>query len=165
MNAIVAVDRNWGIGYEGCLLTNIPGDLRYFRRMTLGKVVVMGRATFDTLPGKKPLAGRTNIVLSRDPAFQPDCRVCRSYDELYAELGNYDPKDIFIIGGQSVYHLMLDCCERILVTKIDQDCIADCHFPDLDRRPEWELIACGDPVEEEGVVYRFTEYRRKWGQE
>ena len=161
MNAIVAVDQKWGIGKDGCLLATIPGDLKYFKQMTMGKVIVMGRATFDTLPGKKPLPGRINIVLSRDPDFQPDCIVCRSMEDLYKELEAYDPEDIYIIGGQSVYNIMLDCCKRILITKIEQTCVADCHFPNLDLQQDWELVSEGERYEEAGVSYRFTEYKRR----
>lgn len=161
MKAIVAVDQNWGIGKDGCLLTYLPGDLKYFRKMTMGKVVVMGRATFDTLPGKKPLEGRTNIVLSRNLEFHPDCKVCRSLEELYAELENYDPEEIFIIGGASVYESMLDWCDEIMVTKIQQVCAADCHFPNLDVNVEWELINSGETQCEGDNSYCFTMYRRR----
>lgn len=161
MNAIVAVDQNWGIGYEGCLLVHIPEDLRYFRKNTLGKVVVMGRKTFDSLPGKQPLADRTNIVLSRDPLFDPGCRVCRSMEELYQELSLYPPEDIYIIGGASVYAALLPYCGRVLVTKIQKICVADCYFPDLDCNEEWMLVNEG-PVKDHGdVTYSFTEYRRR----
>ena len=82
MNLIVAADKNWGIGYQGKLLANIPEDRRMFREETMGKVVVMGRKTLESLPGGQPLAKRTNIVLSRDPDFTvKGAIVCRSVEE------------------------------------------------------------------------------------
>ena len=70
MNLIAAVDKNWAIGRRGQLLVSIPGDQQLFRQETVGKVIVMGRKTLESLPGGQPLAGRTNVVLTRDPGFQ-----------------------------------------------------------------------------------------------
>ena len=70
MNMIVATDKNWGIGKEGHLLTHLSGDLKYFKERTMGKVVVMGRKTLESLPGGKPLPGRTNIVLTANPDYE-----------------------------------------------------------------------------------------------
>ena len=104
MKSIVVVDKNWGIGKDGDLLVHLPGDLKYFKEKTLGKVVVMGRTTFESLPGKKPLPGRVNIVLSRDLEFHPEgCIMCRSKEELFKELENYDDDDVMIMGGSYVY--------------------------------------------------------------
>ncbi|HOV69379.1 MAG TPA: dihydrofolate reductase, partial [Clostridia bacterium] len=70
MKAIVNVDINWGIGYQGKLLMRIPEDMKFVRQTTLGKVIVMGRETFESLPGKKPLEGRVNIVLSKSADYE-----------------------------------------------------------------------------------------------
>ena len=95
MNIIVAVDENWAIGYRGDLLVRIPADHKMFRNETIGKVVVLGRKTMDTFPGGLPLAGRTNIVLTRNPEYQvKDAIVVHSVEELLAELKNYDTKDV-----------------------------------------------------------------------
>lgn len=78
MNLIAAVDRNWAIGKAGRELVNIPEDKKFFREETTGKVIVMGRKTFESLPGAMALAGRTNIVLSENPGFAPkNTIVCR----------------------------------------------------------------------------------------
>lgn len=69
MQAIAAVDLQWGIGYQGNLLQRIPADMKFFKEKTIGKVVIMGRETFESLPGKQPLKDRINIVLSRDKSF------------------------------------------------------------------------------------------------
>ena len=112
MNIIVAVDENWAIGYRGDLLVRIPADHKMFRNETIGKVVVLGRKTMDTFPGGLPLAGRTNIVLTRNPEYQvKDAIVVHSVEELLAELKNYDTKDVYVIGGDSVYSQLLPYCD------------------------------------------------------
>ena len=76
MNTIVAVDNNWGIGKDGKLLVTLPGDLRYFKNKTLGKTVIMGRKTLNSLPNGKPLPSRHNIILTREKNFEEeDCMV------------------------------------------------------------------------------------------
>ena len=82
MNMIVAVDKNWSIGKDGHLLVSIPADQKLFREETLGKVVVMGRKTLESLPGGQPLYGRTTIVLSRNPEYRvKGAVVCHSIEE------------------------------------------------------------------------------------
>lgn len=161
MKTIVAVDNNWGIGKDGGLLVNLPGDLKYFKEQTLGKVVVMGRTTFESLPGKKPLKDRVNIVLSRNEDFQPDCTKCKSMGELFKTLEAYDMEDVFIIGGADIYRQFLPYCSSHLVTKINGVFEADKFFENLDLRTDLELVGMSEPVSENGVEYRFAEYRRK----
>ncbi|MBR0597281.1 dihydrofolate reductase [Sinanaerobacter chloroacetimidivorans] len=161
MKAIVAVDQNWGIGKDGGLLTYLPGDLKYFKEKTLGKVVVMGRETLESLPGKKPLKDRTNIVLTRNPDYQADCLICRSMGELFKTLESFNMEDVFIIGGETVYRQFLPYCNELFVTKIEAAFEADKHFENLDLRPDLEVVAVSEPRLENGLTYRFTEYRRK----
>lgn len=162
MKTIVAVDNNWGIGKDGCLLCNLPGDLKYFKEKTRGKVVVMGRTTFESLPGKKPLKDRVNIILSRNPDFQPEgCTVCRTAGELFRILENYNPDDVYIIGGAEIYRQFLPLCDGCLVTKINADFEADKHFENLDERNDVELVGESEAQRENGIEYRFTEYKRK----
>ena len=162
MKSIVVVDKNWGIGKDGDLLVHLPGDLKYFKEKTLGKVVVMGRTTFESLPGKKPLPGRVNIVLSRDLEFHPEgCIMCRSKEELFKELENYDDDDVMIMGGSEVYRLLLPYCNCHLVTKVDDCYEADCTFENLDLKEDLELVYEGEEQSDNGVIYKYTEYRRK----
>jgi dihydrofolate reductase len=161
LKTIVAVDNNWGIGKDGGLLVNLPGDLKYFKEQTLGKVVVMGRTTFESLPGKKPLKDRVNIVLSRNEEFAPGCIKCRSMGELFKALEAYDMEDVFIIGGADIYRQFLPYCSSHLVTKIHGVYEADKYFENLDLRNDMELVSTSEPVTENGVSYQFTEYRRK----
>lgn len=162
MKTIVAVDNNWGIGKEGGLLVHLPGDMQYFKEKTTGKVVVMGRTTFESLPGKKPLKDRVNIVLTRNSDFAPEgCIRCSSMGELFKVLENYDMEDVFIIGGADIYRQFSPYCSGHLVTKINAVFDADKHFENLDLRGDLELVGESEAQNDNGVEYRFTEYRRK----
>lgn len=91
MKIIVAVDLNWGIGCDGKLLQHIPEDMKFFKEKTIGNVVVMGRETFESLPGKNPLKDRVNIVLSRDRSFKDDrLIICNSIEDTLKELQKYE---------------------------------------------------------------------------
>ena len=112
MQMIAAVDRNWAIGNRGQMLVTIPADQQFFRQETMGKVVVMGRKTFESLPGRRPLDRRTNIILSRDPEYRvKGAQVFGNMDELLKELKAYRSEDIFIIGGQTIYEQFLPLCD------------------------------------------------------
>jgi len=162
MKTIVAVDNNWGIGKEGGLLVHLPGDMQYFKEKTTGKVVVMGRTTFESLPGKKPLKDRVNIVLTRNPDFVPEgCIRCSSMGELFKALENYDMEDVFVIGGADIYRQFGPFCSSHLVTKINAVFDADKYFENLDLRGDLELVGESEMQNDNGVEYRFTEYRRK----
>lgn len=161
MKAIVAVDKSWGIGKDGKLLVHLPKDLLYFKEKTLGKIVVMGRETFESLPGKKPLPNRINIVLSRNPEFKADCTICNSMGALFKELEGYNMDEVFIIGGEKVYKEFLPYCNSYFVTKIDASFEADKHFENLDLRNDLVLFSESEIQMENGIEYKFTEYRRK----
>jgi dihydrofolate reductase len=161
MKEIVAVDKNWGIGKDGDLLIHLPGDMKFFREKTMGKVVVMGRSTLESLPNGKPLPGRKNIVLSRNPDFEAECPACRSEEQLLRELAEMPEEEVFVIGGAQIYRTLLPYCDTVYVTRIDSAFPADTHFTDLDQCDDWELVRESEPCAEKGVTYRFTEYKRK----
>lgn len=101
MNLIVAVDENWAIGNRNKLLVSIPADMKFFREMTKGNVVVMGRKTMESFPGGQPLKKRTNIVLSRDESYQvKDAVVVHSLEELLEQLKSFPEESIYVIGGE-----------------------------------------------------------------
>lgn len=162
MNLIVAVDRNWGIGYKGRLLVSIPNDHKMFRKETLNKVIVYGRKTLETFPLSQPLDRRTNIILSRNPDYQVrGAVVVHSIEELLKELEKYDSEDIYIIGGESIYRQMLPWCDTAHVTMIDYAYQADAFFPDLDKDPEWEITADSEEQTYFDIPYTFVRYSRK----
>ena len=133
MKAILSADKNWGIGYKNKLLVSIPSDMKFFRQTTTGRVVVMGRKTLESFPGGLPLKNRTNIVLTGNRGYSvKDAVIVHTYDELREELKKYDTDDVYVIGGESVYRMLLPECDTVLVTKIDRAFQADTFFPDLD---------------------------------
>ena len=162
ISAIVAVDNNWGIGYNGDLLEHIPEDLKYFKALTTGHVVVMGRKTWDSLP-QKPLKDRLNIVISRQqrgplgemafsiPMDEAKVRVALSEDD----------EEWFIIGGGSIYQEFLSICDRVYVTKIYKDHEnVDTYFPNLDKSDEWAPASCGQLLTYNDLSYQFWQYDR-----
>ncbi len=162
MNIIVAVDSNWGIGNRGELLVSIPKDHKMFRQETTGKVVVLGRKTLDTFPQKQPLPNRKNVILSHDRNFQvKGATVVHSIEELLEELKKYPSKDVYIIGGESIYRQMLPYCDTAHVTQIDHEYQADAFFPNLDEDLEWEMTAEGEEETYFDLEYRFVRYNRK----
>ena len=157
MNVIVAVDANWAIGKGGDQLVYIPEDLKHFKELTMGHPVILGRRTMATFPGGRPLKGRRNLVLSRDPDFRPEG--AEVYPDL-APLLAAAPEDAFVVGGASVYRALLDRCDTAYVTKIGRAYEADCWFPNLDKDPDWALVEESEPMEHEGLTFRYTVYRR-----
>ncbi|MCX4323687.1 MAG: dihydrofolate reductase [Lachnospiraceae bacterium] len=162
MNAIVAVDNNWAIGSKNNLLVRIPADHKNFRQETTGKVVVLGRKTLETFPQGMPLPNRTNIILSTNPNYQvKDAVVVHDKEELDAELKKYPTEDVYIIGGESVYRMMLPECSVVHVTKIDHDYEADAYFPNLDKDDAWEITAESEEQTYFDLPYYFVKYERK----
>ena len=138
MKAIVAVDNNWGIGYDGELLFHIKDDMKKFKYLTTNKVVVMGRKTFESIPyDMRPLKDRINIVMSQSKIHIDGVKVVHNDNELKAELCKYYPDDVYLIGGESLYNKYIDECTEAIVTKVKQNKKADRFFPNLDERPEW----------------------------
>ena len=161
MKAIAAVDRNWSIGKGGKLLVSIPADMAYFRQMTTGKTVIMGRKTLESFPGGKPLKGRVNIVLTTDEDYAVEgAHVVHSVEEAVSAAGP-DTSDVFVIGGAAVYREFLPYVDTAYITKIDYEYDADTKFPDLDSDPEWEMAECGEEQTYFDIVYEFDVYRRK----
>ncbi|MBO7345632.1 MAG: dihydrofolate reductase [Clostridia bacterium] len=160
MKAIVAVDEKWGIGKNNDLLFSIPEDMKFFRQTTLNKTVVMGRKTLQSFPNGNPLKNRNNIVLSRN--YEKDgATVVKDLLELKAELLKYDKDDIFVIGGASIYELLLPYCESVLVTKVYADGNATAFFPNLDQIDGWEMVKESQIIETNGYKIKFTEYKNQ----
>ena len=158
MKVIAAVDENWAIGRNGDQLIYISEDLKHFKALTTGHPVILGRKTLATFPGGRPLKGRRNLILSRNPGFAPpEAEVFSSLEELLAAA----PQDAFVIGGASVYQALLDRCDTACITRIEAAFPgADCWFPNLDERPEWKISEEGPVLEEKGVRFRYVTYER-----
>lgn len=140
IRAIVAVDRNGAIGCAGRLLVSVPKDLKQFSTVTRGGIVVMGRKTWDSLPGTSGLPNRENWVLTQRSvrAFPDSVRVFSSEESLRQELLKQKNQSIWIIGGARLYHSLLDLCSSVRLTKLDYTAPeSDVWFPDLDTDPNW----------------------------
>lgn len=162
MKAILSADKNWGIGYQNRLLTRIPSDMKFFRETTTGRVVVMGRKTLESFPNGLPLKNRTNIVLTGNKDYDvKDAVIVHSKEELLEELKKYSPDDIYVIGGESIYRMMLPYCDTVYVTKIDHAFQADTFFPNLDEMDEWVMTEESEEQTCFDLEFTFTKYERR----
>lgn len=173
ISAIVAVDENWGIGYQGQLLEHIPADLKHFKELTKYNVVVMGRNTWESLPKKDTLPrlpDRINIIVSNSMvpngviSIFGDLTVAMPLEEtlnyIYAS-DHVGDTDIFVIGGGQIYNALLSHCDRVYVTKIyaSHDNV-DTFFPNLDESREWNAIEEDSVASYNGIKYQFWRYDR-----
>jgi dihydrofolate reductase len=134
ISLIAAVARNGVIGHGNQLLWRLPEDMRFFRSVTLGAPVIMGRHTWDSLPERfRPLPGRRNLVLTHQPGWTaPGAEVVHDLDQALALAG--DAPQVFVIGGAQVYALALERADELLLTEIARDFDGDVHFPDWSRQ-------------------------------
>lgn len=159
MNLILSVDRNWSIGRDDQLLFRAKEDMAFFRKMTTGKTVVMGRRTLQSLPEGKPLPDRNNIVLTRDPEFTvKGATVCRSMAGLFQRLRKVNEDDIFIIGGEEIYRQLMFYCKTAYITKFDAVAMADSTVPSFDNHPDWQLTEQSAVQTEGSLAFTFCTY-------
>jgi dihydrofolate reductase len=163
MNLIAAVDLNWGIGYNCELLEKIPEDMKYFKEKTQRKVIVMGRSTFESLPNKKPLDQRINIVLTKNKTYNCEGVIlCYSLEELFKELKKYNEEDIFIIGGESIYSQLISYCNKAYITKICKEYVHDKALANLDNHEQWEKVSYSEKRQfKDDIYYSFDIYIKK----
>lgn len=161
ISAIVAVDENWGIGFNGELLERIPEDLKYFKKLTTNHVVVMGRKTWDSLP-HKPLKDRLNIVISRQqrgPLGEMAFSIPMDEAKVRVSLSDND-EEWFIIGGGQIYKELLPLCDRVYITKIFKSHNnVDTYFPMLDQK-EWKIANQSEILTFNDLQYQFLTYDR-----
>ena len=158
MNLIAAVDRNWAIGKGRDLLVDIPEDKKFFREETLGKVVVMGRKTFESLP-KGALPNRRNVVLSTRP--DTVCPGAEVFPSLEVALQSCkEDEHVYIIGGASVYRQALPLADELCLTEInDVAPEADAFFPEVSPAQWHEKSREAHPVDEKHLCpYAFVDY-------
>ena len=161
---VVARARNGVIGLKGTLPWRISSDLRRFKAITLGKPVIMGRKTWESLP-IKPLAGRFNVVLSRDQSFEPKgAVVCESLGEAISMAREQAEEDgaseVCVIGGAEIYALCLSKATRLYLTDVDLEPEGDAHFPEPDPQ-RWKEVSREMPAlgekDEAAFVFRVLE--------
>ena len=159
MDAIVAVYDDWGIGCEGDQPIALSADRKFFRKMTAGSTVIVGRKTLASFPGGQALPKRRNILLTRQDIQMPGFETAHSPEEA-AAMSSGDEK-VFVIGGGMVYRQMLPVCDRAIITKVHTTAPCDTWFPNLDESDEWELTETIDSGEENGIAYEICIYRRR----
>ncbi len=158
MELIVAVYDDWGIGKDGTQPIALSADRKFFRQTTKDAMVIAGRRTVEDFPGKNPLPGRVNVLLSRSGADFPGFTVCKSAYEA-AELAK-SAERAMVIGGGSIYRQMLPMCDIAYVTKVHCTPESDTYFPNLDQDPDWILDQVLQSGEEDGVGYEMCLYKR-----
>jgi dihydrofolate reductase len=150
LSLIVARASNGVIGKNNQLPWHLPADLQYFKTVTMGKPIVMGRKTFESIG--RPLPGRQNIVVTRNPDFFSDgITVAHSVEAAIAAANQV--AEIMLIGGTELYKLSLPLADRIYLTEIHQDFDGDAHFPALGSR--WQETSREDHVTDHGLSYSF----------
>ena len=159
LNLIVAYARNRTIGRDNTLPWKLPGDLAHFKRTTLGCPIVMGRKTWDSLG--RPLPGRRNIVITRDPSKAFSGAEC--FTSLAQALNSLkDAEQVFVIGGGQMYQQALPLAERVIATEIQADIEGDAVFAPLDQAVWRETSRQSQPAEN-GLAYDLVEYHRLKG--
>lgn len=158
MELIVAVYDDWGIGRDGTQPVALSADRKFFRQMTKGAMVIVGRRTIDDFPGKQPLPGRVNVALTRQNVEIPGFTVVNSPEEA-VQLGKTVQRAM-VIGGGSIYRQMLPHCDTAYITKVHTTPDSDTHFPNLDADPAWYLAEVLQSGEENGIGYEMCLYKR-----
>ena len=155
---IAAVARNGVIGFENGLPWHLPEDMRRFRRLTTGHAIIMGRSTFQSLPG--PLPDRTNIVLTRNPDYAPGgVEVADSLSQALkiAEQHHGAEAGTYVIGGSQIYAMFLPLADKMELTVVDAEPPGDAWFPSWDSATWHEIESearCGDPSFETKTLVR-----------
>ncbi len=159
VSIIAAMDRNRLIGKENQLPWHLPADLAHFKRVTMGKPIIMGRKTFDSIG--RPLPGRTNIVLTRSADFQAEGVIAAASLQRALEIAS-GAEEVMVIGGSRVYELALPGADRLYITHIEESYEGDAWFPEFDPT-QWRVIASEShaPDLKNPCAYRFVTYERK----
>ncbi|MFN2745680.1 MULTISPECIES: dihydrofolate reductase [Bacillus] len=157
---IFAMDRNRLIGRNNDLPWHLPQDLKYFKKVTTGHPVIMGRKTYESIG--RPLPNRKNLVVTSNQALNlPGCEVLHSPEEA-VRFANQQDEECFVIGGSKLYTELLPYADKLYVTKIDETFEGDCYFPAFSE-DEWEIISRqkGLKDEQNPYDYEFLVYQRK----
>lgn len=152
---VLAMSDNGVIGDRGGLPWRIPDDMKRFRRLTLGKPIIMGRKTWDSLP-KKPLPGRTNIVVTRDASWRAEgALAAHSFDEALAKARGENPSEIAVVGGAGIYQAALPLADRIELTEVHITASGDTHLPPFDKSV-WRETARDDHTNADGLRFSYV---------
>ncbi len=165
LSLIVAMAKNRAIGRNNELPWHLPDDLKYFKSVTMGKPIVMGRKTFDSIG--RPLPGRLNIVITRNSEWQhPGVTVASSLQEalcMAAEdegaTGSHTSREVMVIGGEQIYRTAIDRADRLYITRVQTEVDGDAFFPEYDES-QWFEVARQEPEKQGDVPYFFQVLER-----
>lgn len=163
LSSVVAASTNNVIGKDNSLLWRLPNDMKFFKNTTWGMPVLMGRKTFESLG--KPLTGRTNIVITRQPGFKAEgIKVVAGLEEAMRVAAGVDAKEAFIIGGGEIYQQTLPLVHRIYLTRVHVILEGDTFFPVIDEK-DWQLLSQLDFTADDKHKYDycFQVWERKEG--
>lgn len=161
LSMIVALDRNRGIGQGNAMPWHLPDDFRHFKALTLGKPILMGRRTAESIG--RVLPGRTNLVLTRSGQVPFEgMRAVASLDEAKAIVEGEGASELCIIGGGEIFRQLLDQASDLYLTWVDAEVSADTHFPEVDERLWQEVASEPHPADERhAYAFRFVHYVRR----
>jgi len=160
ISCIVAKTRNNVIGRDNKMPWHISDDLKYFKKITTGHTIVMGRKNYESIG--RPLPGRTNIVITRDPCYTCcGCIVVNDIQKAIDYAKRHNETELFIIGGGQIYEQTKNLWDKMYITEIDVDLDGDVFFPDMDFS-KWKLIdkECKNKSEKNEYDFCFTLYER-----
>ena len=170
MILLAAVDRKWAIGRNGSLLYRVPEDLRHFKQLTVGNIVICGRKTLESFPNGKPLPDRETVVLSHqyeNTAGYPQVTVAHTPEEALECVSSLrkGEQSVYVIGGESVYRLFLDRCDTAVLTEIDAETPdADAFFPELRAQDGWKAVERSpEQISSSGLSFRYVTYKKESG--
>ena len=154
LSLLVAADENNLIGKDNKLPWHLPADLKYFKNLTWGMPILMGRKTFDSIG--KPLAGRKNMIITRNKDWQQEgVVVVYTIDEAIEVAKKEDVKELFIIGGAEIFNTSITTADRIYLTRIHHSFEGDVYFPAISKE-EWQLVKEVQGKKDEKNPYDFT---------
>ena len=154
ISLVVAASKNNAIGKDNKLLWCLPNDMKFFKNVTWGMPVVMGRKTFEALG--KPLKGRKNIVITRQQDWYAEGTVAvKTLDDAQFLVKNMDVKEMMVIGGGEIYRMAFEKAKRIYITKVDAELEGDTYFPAIDPK-EWKLVSKKDQDADEHHKYAYS---------
>ena len=152
LSLIVAMATNRTIGINNQMPWHLSADLKKFKKITMGQPIIMGRKTFESIG--RPLPGRKNIIISRDPQYQQ--QGCLVFNDLDSALKNCAESDeVFVIGGATLYEATIERADRLYITKIQQAFDGDTWFPEIDPK-QWRVVTREDIVNDNSVDFNYS---------
>jgi dihydrofolate reductase len=154
LSLVVAASTNNAIGKDNQLLWNLPNDMKFFKNVTWGMPVIMGRKTFDSLG--KALTGRKNIVITRQNGWKADnVIVVKSLDDAIFVAKETDANEIMVIGGGEIFKIAFEKAKRIYITRVKAELEGDTYFPEIDPKA-WHLVSQKDHEADEKHAYAYS---------